>query len=87
MILGISATASLNEHFEDCIKRPYISEGIQKLTKPPLESIEDLAKSGANGPAPLRRLPVRHLPVMLPEHSRGVVGFSEPTAALLVARR
>jgi len=24
---------------------------------------------GADGPVPLRRLPVHHLPVMLPEHS------------------
>jgi hypothetical protein len=45
---------------------------------------------GANGPVSLRRFPVDHLPVMLPEHSHGVVGFSEPAAnatSLLAARR
>src|SRR6516164_969475 len=29
---------------------------------------------GANGPEPLRRLPVYHLPVMLTQHLHGVVG-------------
>ena len=37
----------------------------------------------ANGPVPLRRFPVHHLPVMVPKHSHGVVGFSEPTRTLL----
>jgi hypothetical protein len=30
---------------------------------------------GANRPVPLRRLPVHHLPVMLPQHLYGVVGL------------
>src|SRR6516162_4808022 len=34
---------------------------------------------GANGPVPLRRLPVHHFPVMLAQHLHGVVGFSKPT--------
>jgi phosphatidylserine/phosphatidylglycerophosphate/cardiolipin synthase-like enzyme len=42
---------------------------------------------GANGPVPLRRLAVHHLPVMLVQHLHGVVGFSELTVTLLPARR
>ena len=30
---------------------------------------------GANGPVPLRRLPVHHFPVMRTQHRSGVVGF------------
>jgi len=44
--------------------------------------------NGAN--VPLRRLPVHHLPVMLPQHLQGVVGFSKPAAnatSLLAAQR
>src|SRR5262249_11136522 len=33
-----------------------------------------VVKSGANIPVPLRRFLIDHFPVMLPEHSHGVVG-------------